>query len=82
MISYCNLNPVKHGLAADPFDWPYSSVHRDMRTALALGAARRATLGRSRAPHGEPVSRPSGPPSGKTPPMVPVSALSPAVPLR
>ncbi|WP_108884912.1 REP-associated tyrosine transposase [Pseudoprimorskyibacter insulae] len=28
-LRYCWLNPVKHGLVADPFDWPYSSIHRD-----------------------------------------------------
>ena len=30
-LRYCWLNPVKHGLAARPEDWPYSSVHRDAR---------------------------------------------------
>lgn len=28
---FCWLDPVKHGLAANPADWPFSSVHRDMR---------------------------------------------------
>lgn len=28
-VEYCWSNPVKHGLAQRPADWPYSSVHRD-----------------------------------------------------
>ena len=30
-VGYCWHNPVKHGLVERPEDWPYSSVHRDMR---------------------------------------------------
>jgi putative transposase len=30
-VRYCWWNPVKHGLAEKPEDWPYSSVHRDIR---------------------------------------------------
>jgi len=30
-LRYCITNPVKHGLVERPEDWPYSSVHRDMR---------------------------------------------------
>jgi putative transposase len=30
-IDYCWFNPVKHGLVADVADWPFSSLHRDMR---------------------------------------------------
>lgn len=30
-VRYCIMNPVKHGLVEAPEDWPYSSVHRDMR---------------------------------------------------
>jgi putative transposase len=30
-VRYCWNNPVKHGLAERPEDWPYSSVHRDIR---------------------------------------------------
>ncbi|KIC50123.1 transposase [Tateyamaria sp. ANG-S1] len=30
-IRYCLTNPVKHGLVAAASDWPYSSVHRDIR---------------------------------------------------
>ncbi len=28
-VQYCWINPVKHGLAEHPKDWPYSSWHRD-----------------------------------------------------
>ncbi len=30
-VNYCWINPVKHGLVKRPEDWPYSSVHRDLR---------------------------------------------------
>jgi putative transposase len=30
-VGYCWHNPVKHGLVARPQDWPYSSIHRDLR---------------------------------------------------
>jgi putative transposase len=30
-VRYCRINPVKHGLAARPVDWPYSSIHRDIK---------------------------------------------------
>lgn len=29
-LRYCWFNPVKHGLVAQPKDWPYSSVHREI----------------------------------------------------
>jgi len=29
-LAYCWNNPVKHGLAATPQDWQWSSAHRDM----------------------------------------------------
>jgi putative transposase len=32
-VRYCWNNPVKHGYAERPEDWPYSSVHRDNRIA-------------------------------------------------
>ncbi|GGL73769.1 REP-associated tyrosine transposase [Wenxinia marina] len=28
---YCWMNPVKHGLVADPADWAFSSIHREIR---------------------------------------------------
>ncbi len=31
---YIHYNPVKHGLVASPTDWPYSSLHRYVRTGL------------------------------------------------
>ncbi len=30
-VNYCWVNPVKHGLVERPEDWPYSSIHRDLR---------------------------------------------------
>ena len=30
-IRYCWTNPVKHGLCEKPTDWPFSSIHRDVR---------------------------------------------------
>jgi putative transposase len=30
-VDYCHYNPVKHGWAARPIDWPYSSIHRHVR---------------------------------------------------
>jgi putative transposase len=30
-IRYCWGNPVKHGLVGRAVDWPYSSIHRDIR---------------------------------------------------
>ena len=30
-VRYCWVNPVKHGIVQRPEDWPYSSVHRDIR---------------------------------------------------
>lgn len=30
-LRYCWINPVKHGFAAKPTDWPFSSIHRDIR---------------------------------------------------
>ena len=30
-VAYCRGNPVKHGLVAQAADWPFSSIHRDIR---------------------------------------------------
>ncbi|MDJ0824838.1 MAG: transposase [Rhodobacter sp.] len=30
-VAYCWGNPVKHGYVARAVDWPYSSIHRDIR---------------------------------------------------
>ncbi|WP_090201619.1 REP-associated tyrosine transposase [Yoonia tamlensis] len=32
-LQYCWENPVKHGFVTRAVDWPYSSLHRDMRLA-------------------------------------------------
>ena len=65
-IRYCWNNPVKHGLTDDPFGWPHSSIHRDMRATLAQGAAIRDR----HCPDGQSSRIPATP------------ALSPAAPLR
>ena len=31
-LRYCWQDPVRHGLAARAEDWPYSSLHRDLRS--------------------------------------------------
>jgi len=33
-LHYCWGNPVKHGLVERAVDWPYSSIHRDIRHGL------------------------------------------------
>lgn len=30
-VRYCWINPVKHGYVERAVDWPYSSIHRDIR---------------------------------------------------
>ncbi|MGV6848317.1 MAG: REP-associated tyrosine transposase [Marinibacterium sp.] len=30
-VAYCWGNPVKHGLVASASEWPFSSIHRDIR---------------------------------------------------
>ncbi len=30
-VAYCWGNPVRHGLVAQAAEWPYSSIHRDIR---------------------------------------------------
>ena len=38
LLRYCWMNPVKHGFVAEPTDWTYSSVHRDLASGrLNLG---------------------------------------------
>jgi len=32
-LQYCWENPVKHGFVTRAVDWPYSSLHREMRLA-------------------------------------------------
>ena len=33
-VDYIHLNPVKHGLAANPFDWRWSSIHAFARRGI------------------------------------------------
>ena len=33
-IDYIHYNPVKHGHAQSPVDWPYSSIHRFIREGI------------------------------------------------
>ena len=34
LVQACWHDPVRHGLVADPADWPWSSVHRDRRAGI------------------------------------------------
>jgi len=34
LVRYCWGNPVKHGLVERAVDWPYSSIHRDVRLGM------------------------------------------------
>ncbi|WP_347137654.1 transposase [Paracoccus sp. SSK6] len=43
-IRYCWTNPVRHGLAGDPADWPDSSWHRDAARGLTSGFDHRRGL--------------------------------------
>ena len=33
-VRYCWINPVKHGFVTRAVEWPYSSIHRDIRAGL------------------------------------------------
>jgi putative transposase len=33
-VEYIHYNPVKHGLAKAPIDWPYSSFHQFVKRGL------------------------------------------------
>ncbi|MCW3784263.1 REP-associated tyrosine transposase [Defluviimonas salinarum] len=33
-VRYCWINPVKYGFVGKPTDWPYSSIHRDIKRGL------------------------------------------------
>lgn len=33
-MDYCRGDPVRHGLVAEAADWPFSSIHRDIRQGL------------------------------------------------
>ena len=34
-IAFCLDDPVRHGLVSDPVDWPFSTIHRDLRAKVA-----------------------------------------------
>ena len=34
LLEYCWFNPVKHGLTARAVDWPFSSIHREIRRGM------------------------------------------------
>lgn len=48
-VQYCWANPVKHGFVERAVDWPYSSIHRDIRAGLVApewsGEVARGTYG-------------------------------------
>lgn len=44
-VEYCWGNPVKHGLVARASDWPFSSMHRDMRAGRVDGEWRGGLIG-------------------------------------
>ena len=44
-VRYCHANPVKHGFVERGEDWPYSSVHRDIRAGRYDFAAERYGFG-------------------------------------
>ena len=48
-VRYCWGNPVKHGYVAQAVDWPYSSIHRDIRLGRVepewAGAAEEGVFG-------------------------------------
>nr|MCU0904555.1 transposase [Tabrizicola sp.] len=33
-IAFCLSDPVRHGLVAQAEDWPFSTIHRDLRAAV------------------------------------------------
>lgn len=33
-VEYCWGNPIKHGFVTAPGEWPFSSIHRDMKRGL------------------------------------------------
>jgi putative transposase len=33
-IAFCLSDPVRHGLADRPEDWPFSTIHRDLRSRV------------------------------------------------
>lgn len=35
-VDYIHFNPVKHGHAKKPADWPYSTIHRDIAKGILV----------------------------------------------
>jgi len=70
-IRQCWNDPVKHGLADDPFAWPHSSIHRDMAAKLRAGAVLRAAQD---APSGNCLLYTSPSPRDRTRSRMPSSA--------
>ena len=33
-VAWCHGDPVRHGLVSDATDWPFSTLHRDLRTKV------------------------------------------------
>ena len=58
-LRYCWGNPVKHGLVERAVDWPYSSIHRDIRLGWwsrnGRGRCRRANSGKGSRPGFSPA---------------------------
>lgn len=56
---YCWGNPVKHGLVARAVDWPYSSIHRDIREGRVeanwAGAVPEGSFGEREGAGGVPI---------------------------
>lgn len=52
-VEYCLGNPVKHGLVERPADWPFSSIHRDIKAGRVdpdwIGAEMVGAFGEGRA---------------------------------
>jgi len=33
-VAFCLADPHRHGLVTDPADWPFSTIHRDLRAKV------------------------------------------------
>lgn len=33
-VAFCHADPVRHGLVTDPAEWPFSTLHRDLRAKV------------------------------------------------
>ena len=41
-VAHCLSDPVRHGLATKAEDWPFSTIHRDLRAKVDVSTALRA----------------------------------------